>query len=109
MLQALERHFPAQAAWTRPVGGLFVWVTLPRDFDGRELLPAARRCGVHYSNGELFHSDGGGSQALRLTYASTTPSQIESGVETLGRLIRERWPSPTEAGERKPSETMPIF
>jgi DNA-binding transcriptional MocR family regulator len=109
MLHALARHLPADAAWTRPQGGLFVWVTLPRNFDGQDLLLAARRCGVHYSNGELFHSNTDGNHTLRLTFSTATPAQIESGVETLGALIRERWPSCPDSGERKPVETLPIF
>jgi 2-aminoadipate transaminase len=109
MLQALERHLPAGATWTRPSGGLFVWVTLPRNFDGQDLVVAARRRGVLYSNGELFHSNAESSHTLRLTYSTATPSQIESGVETLGKLIRERWPSRPDSGERKPVETMPIL
>jgi 2-aminoadipate transaminase len=108
MLRALERHFPDGASWTRPPGGLFLWVTLPRNFDGQDLLVAARRRGVLYSNGELFHSNSDASHTLRLTYSTATPSQIESGIATLGALIGERWPSRPDWGERKPVETMPI-
>jgi len=108
MLQSLQRHLPAEAVWTRPPGGLFVWVTLPRNFDGQDLLVAARRRGVHYSHGELFHSHADGGHTLRLTYSTATPSQIESGIEMLGALMRERWPSRPDSGERRPVETMPI-
>ena len=43
MVEALKRHFPEEARWERPTGGLFVWVTLPEDFDGPDLFVAARR------------------------------------------------------------------
>jgi GntR family transcriptional regulator/MocR family aminotransferase len=109
MLQALQRHFPAEAQWSRPVGGLFVWVTMPDGFDGEDLFGAAQQRGVLFSRGELFHSDGSGRNTFRLTYSTASPSQIESGVEVLGGLIRERWHGRDEAATRTASETMPIF
>jgi GntR family transcriptional regulator/MocR family aminotransferase len=109
MLQALQRHFPAEARWTRPVGGLFIWVTMPEGFDGEDLFAAAQQRGVLFSRGELFHSDGSGRNSFRLTYSTASPSQIESGVEILGGLIRERWHGPDETAKRTATETMPIF
>jgi DNA-binding transcriptional MocR family regulator len=109
MLRALEQHFPENARWTRPVGGLFVWVTLPECFDGDDLFVAASQNGVLYSRGELFHSDGSGRNELRLTYSAASTSEIESGVATLGALIRERWPDRSEPQPSRSVEAMPIF
>jgi 2-aminoadipate transaminase len=109
MLSALEAEFPGEVGWTRPSGGLFVWVTLPRGLDGRELFLTAQERGVRYSSGELFHSNPDRAHTLRLTYSTATPREIESGVATLGALIRERWPAGHASRERKPVETMPIL
>ena len=109
LLEALQEHMPPGSTWTRPEGGLFVWVTLPRGFDGQELLLAAQQRGVRYSHGDLFHSNADGNHTLRLTYSAATPSQIESGVATLGELVREHWPADQDARERKPVETLPIL
>ena len=109
MLRALERHLPPGAAWTRPAGGLFVWVTMPEGFDGDGLFVAAQRRGVLYSRGELFHSDGTGRNAFRLTYSTASPAEIEAGVEILGGLIRERWPAAEGRARQPAAETMPIF
>ena len=109
MLDALGRHFPADARWERPFGGLFVWVRLMEGFDGNELFVAARQHGVLYSRGDLFHSDGSGRNTLRLTYSATTDEQIDSGVATLGRLIGERRPADRLAAQPSATETMPIF
>jgi DNA-binding transcriptional MocR family regulator len=109
MLRALERHFPAKARWTRPQGGLFLWVTLPRNFDGPGLFLAAQQGGVRYSSGELFHCNADRSHSLRLSYSTATPPQIESGVAILGSLVRERWPDRAGASEPKPVETMPVL
>ena len=108
MLQALERSFPAEVQWTRPSGGLFLWVKLPRNIDGRELFLAAQEKGVRYSSGELFHSSTHGGHTLRLTYSTATPVEIETGIATLGALIRERWPDRLDAQAQRPVETMPI-
>jgi DNA-binding transcriptional MocR family regulator len=109
MVDALARHFPPQAEWTRPAGGLFVWITLPAGTDGNDLFVAARRRGVLYSRGELFHSEGSGRNQLRLTYSAASLPEIESGVATLGALIRERWPDRSEPERPGAAEAMPIF
>ncbi len=109
MIRALERSFPAEVKWTRAPGGLFLWVRLPREFDGRGLFLAAQQQGVRYSSGELFHNGTHGGHTLRLTYSTATPAEIETGIATLGELIRERWPGTSAASSRRPVETMPIL
>jgi len=109
MLQAMERYFPEEVARTRPEGGLFIWVTLPRNLDGEELFQAAQSRGVIYNKGELFHSNADGSHTLRMTYSTASPSQIETGVKILGDLIRDRWPGHSEPPPRKTAESMPIL
>jgi GntR family transcriptional regulator/MocR family aminotransferase len=108
MLRALGRHFPEEARWTTPLGGMFVWVNLPSSFDGQELFVAAQQKGVSYSRGELFHSDGSGRNCFRLTYSAASPEQIETGVAQLGSLIRELWPG-APAPTPRTVEAMPIF
>ena len=76
---------------------------------GEELFLAAQQAGVLFSRGELFHSDGSGRNTFRLTYSTASLEQIESGVEILGKLMRERWPGRLDPPERPAAETMPIF
>jgi 2-aminoadipate transaminase len=109
MIEALQRHFHRDARWDRPQGGMFVWVRLPVGFDGEDLYVTARQNGVLYSRGEWFHSDGSGANAMRLTYSAASEAQIASGVATLGRLLRERWPAPADQSRQSASETVPIF
>jgi DNA-binding transcriptional MocR family regulator len=109
MLGAMRRHFPDGVAWTRPEGGLFLWVTLPGGIDSADLFVAARERQVLISRGELFHSDGSGSDTLRLTYASVRPAQIESGIAALGELIRERLAGRTAGSARRVDEAVPIL
>jgi 2-aminoadipate transaminase len=109
MLGAMRRHFPDGVVWTRPEGGLFLWVTLPPGIDSTDLFVAARDRQVMISRGELFHSDGSGSDTLRLTYASVRPAQIETGVAVLGELVRERSAARAGAATRRVDEAVPIL
>src|SRR3954466_8379257 len=62
MLDALAEHFPAQAEWTRPAGGLFIWATLPDFIDTTDLLARALRDNVAFVPGAAAYPDGGGPQ-----------------------------------------------
>jgi 2-aminoadipate transaminase len=89
MLAALERHMPAQVQWTRPAGGLFLWVTLPFDVDSRGVLEVALRKGVAFVPGGAFHASGGGSYTMRLNFSYCTPERIDEGIERLAEAVRE--------------------
>src|SRR5262249_51807357 len=81
MLAALEKHFP-DATWSRPEGGLFVWLQLPGYPDGREVLKRAE--GVSAVDGPRF---GSVSSALRLSFGYASPDEIEAGVERLAAAL----------------------
>jgi DNA-binding transcriptional MocR family regulator len=109
MLAALDRHFPAEVQWSRPTGGLFIWVTLPEGLDSNELFLAARQLGVLFSRGELFHVSGSGRDTLRLAFGGVDPAQIQKGIEVLGGLMRDRLSAgPSEMADAR-AEVMPIF
>src|SRR5690606_5101262 len=54
MIDAMEQHFPATSSWTRPEGGMFIWVTLPDHIDAHELLSRAVKQNVAFVPGEPF-------------------------------------------------------
>jgi DNA-binding transcriptional MocR family regulator len=88
MLAALERHMPKGANWTRPDGGLFVWVQLPRGIDAAGLLDrAVKEAGVAFVPGGAFFHDGRGRNTLRLSYSLPNEPEIEDGIARLARLI----------------------
>ena len=109
MFAALERHMPQGTTWTRPAGGMFVWVTLPPHLDAQELFVAARQNGVTFSSGETFHIDSDSRPTLRLAYSAASPEQIESGVLKLGKLIGDRRPDSETTAPRRNGETVPIL
>lgn len=89
LLAALEKHMPAGVRWTRPEGGMFVWVDLPEGMDGAALLARSLETEkVAFVPGQAFHPDGSGANTLRLSFSCASPEMIEEGMARLGRLIR---------------------
>lgn len=87
MLEALERYFPAGVHWTRPQGGLFLWVILPEHVDAAEVLTAAIQEKVAFVPGAPFHPDGSGHNTMRLNFSYMGPEKIEEGIKRLGRVL----------------------
>ncbi|HSI79388.1 MAG TPA: PLP-dependent aminotransferase family protein [Solirubrobacterales bacterium] len=90
MLAALERHFPAQATWTRPAGGLFVWATLPDYLDTTDLLAKALRRDVAFVPGAAAYVDGRGGSSMRLNFSGSGVDEIREGIRRIGEVIAEQ-------------------
>jgi 2-aminoadipate transaminase len=90
MLLALEEHFPADAHFTRPAGGLFVWAELPHYIDTRELLLDAVKERVAFVPGQGFHSDHSGTNTMRLNFSNVPPEKLREGIRRLGKAIQRR-------------------
>ncbi|EDQ33727.2 Transcriptional regulator [Hoeflea phototrophica DFL-43] len=89
MLAALARHMPEGVTWTRPDGGMFVWVTLPEHFDGAALLAESIRIErVAFVPGKAFFADGSGANTIRLSFSCASEAMIEEGIMRLGRVVR---------------------
>lgn len=87
MLAAMEQHLPAGVTWTRPQGGLFLWVRLPENIDCEELLQEGIEQKVAFVPGTAFYTDGRGTDALRLTFATCPTDMIDEGIRRLGKAI----------------------
>jgi 2-aminoadipate transaminase len=90
MLDSLERHFPAEARWTRPEGGLFVWATLPEYIDTSDLLARALRENVAFVPGAAAFVDGRGHSSMRLNFSGSTEDEIREGIRRIGRVVSEQ-------------------
>lgn len=89
MLEALARYMPDGVSWTRPEGGMFVWVTLPKGMEAADLL--ARAIPEHdlaFVPGRAFHADGSGGNTLRLSFSCADAAMIDEGMKRLGQLVR---------------------
>jgi 2-aminoadipate transaminase len=87
MLDAMERYFPPEVRWTRPQGGLFLWVTLPDYLDATELLKAAIALNVAFVPGRAFSPGSGGHNNLRLNFSFCDRERIELGIRRLGEVF----------------------
>ncbi len=88
LLAALDTHLGDTATWTRPEGGLFVWVTLPEYVDTWEMFAEAVERKVAYIPGAAFAVDGDYGNTLRLNFSNVQPDAIWEGVARLARVIR---------------------
>ena len=89
MLEAMEEHFPAGVRWTKPEGGMFLWVTLPEGLDAQDLLMKAVERKVAYVPGQPFHPDGSGANTMRVNFSNASEEMIREGIARLGALFRE--------------------
>jgi 2-aminoadipate transaminase len=87
MLRALLEFFPDTVVWTRPEGGLFLWVRLPEHVDAAKLLPIAIEEKVAFVPGQPFHPDGSGKNTLRLNFSNATSENIHEGIKRLSRVF----------------------
>ena len=90
MLDALAEHFPPQAEWTRPGGGLFIWVTLPDFIDTTDLLARALRENVAFVPGEAAYLDGRGRSSMRLNFSGCADDELREGIRRIGEVITEQ-------------------
>ena len=87
MLDMLEKYLKGKAFWTRPDGGLFIWLALPEGMDSQELLKQAVEKKVAFIPGFPFYANGGGENTLRLNFSNATIENIETGIKRLAEII----------------------
>lgn len=89
LLAALGEHFSDVGHWTQPEGGLFVWLTLPKNLDTWQMLQQAIEQHVVYIPGAAFTMDNSKRNTMRLNFSSVTPEQIAEGVARLAGVVRQ--------------------
>jgi len=91
MVESLRRHFPPQATWTEPEGGLFIWATLPEYIDTGDLLAKALREDVAFVPGQAAYIDESrGRSSMRLNFSGVGEEEIREGVRRIGKAIAEQ-------------------
>jgi len=89
MLAALEKEMPRGVTWTRPEGGLFLWMKLPRRMNATALFSKAIERKVAYVIGSAFFCNGKGHHTMRLNFSYPSEEQIVEGIQRLAQVIRE--------------------
>ncbi len=89
MLNALAATMPITVRWTKPEGGMFLWITMPEWADGTAVLTKAIEQRIAFVPGAAFFANGGGANTMRLNFSHSTPAQISDGVGRLAHVIIE--------------------
>ena len=90
MLNALEKYMPKEEiSWSKPTGGMFLWITLPERIDTKEIFMVAIERNVAYVIGRPFHCDNSGGNTMRLNYSFPSIEQIEKGINQLAEAIKK--------------------
>lgn len=88
-IQTIERTFPQQVAFTRPQGGLFIWLTLPETVNARNVLQESLRQGVAFVPGGSSFPNGGNENTMRINFSNMQEERLVQGLEILGRLLHQ--------------------
>ncbi len=90
MQDALAEHFPREAYWTHPRGGLFIWATLPDYIDTTDLLARALSERVAFVPGRAAYMDGRGGSSMRLNFSGVDVDDIREGIRRIGEVVAEQ-------------------
>lgn len=89
MMDAMDKYFPATVKYTRPHGGMFLWVTLPEGVSAMSLFPKALEKKVAFVPGDPFYIDRQNANTMRLNYTNADCGTIDEGIRRLGELLKE--------------------
>ena len=89
MTEAMDRYFPETVRYTRPRGGMFLWVTLPEGVSALSLFPKALEKKVAFVPGDPFYINMTDTNTMRLNFTNADCSMIDEGIRRLGELLRE--------------------
>jgi 2-aminoadipate transaminase len=91
MVEMLESHMPKRwdLTWTKPEGGLFLWLSLPKYVDTDTMIAKAIEAKVAYVVGSAFYFDEPEHNSMRLNFSYSSKEQIEEGVKRLAKVVRE--------------------
>ncbi|MDP4269441.1 MAG: PLP-dependent aminotransferase family protein [Bacteroidota bacterium] len=89
MIAAIEQYFPPEVKYTRPEGGMFLWITLPRNINSMELFDRSIQENVAFVPGNPFYTDNENVNTCRLNFSCSNESEIFIGIQKLSQVIRE--------------------
>ncbi|MFO7658670.1 MAG: PLP-dependent aminotransferase family protein [Bacteroidales bacterium] len=87
LLETAKKYLPEGTTYTNPDGGMFVWATLPDDYDTMQLVDFAMREKVIFVPGKTFFVNGGGNSSMRLNFTNSSLQETEEGMKRLNRAL----------------------
>ncbi|WP_332645420.1 aminotransferase-like domain-containing protein [Lysinibacillus sp. 54212] len=91
MLDAIAKYFPSNIKYTKPEGGMFIWVTLPEGSSALQLFHKAMEEKVAFVPGDPFYTSKTNVNTFRLNYTNATPEVIEEGIKRLGKILHDEF------------------
>lgn len=88
MLAAIEKYFPENIYYSKPIGGMFIWIELPEHLNSRELLQKTLEKSVAFVPGESFYPNGGSYNALRMNFSNASLEDIDKGVAIIADALK---------------------
>ncbi|OCL26524.1 aspartate aminotransferase [Orenia metallireducens] len=88
MVNSIKEYFPPEISFTEPEGGMFLWITLPKELSSLELFDMAIKEKVAFVPGSPFYVNGQGKNTLRLNYSNVAEEKIEEGIKSLAKVIK---------------------
>ncbi|MGZ2368901.1 aminotransferase-like domain-containing protein [Ancylomarina sp. YFZ004] len=88
MLAEMEKHMPSCVKWTRPEGGMFLFITLPENMDALKLFHKAIEQKVAFVTGNVFYCDGSGTNTIRLNFSYVNNEKAITGVKRIADIIK---------------------
>ena len=91
-LQSMEKHFPSELGvkWTKPEGGLFLWVSLPKQIDTMKLFYEAIKYKVAFVPGEVFYGENPSKNHMRINFSFASKKQLAEAVKRLSECIKNQ-------------------
>ncbi|MCF7920430.1 MAG: PLP-dependent aminotransferase family protein [Candidatus Cloacimonetes bacterium] len=88
-LQTMEKYFPPElgVTWTKPEGGLFLWVTLPEEINTNELFYEAIKFKVAFVPGEVFYGENPATNSMRINFSFASKEQLTEAVKRLAKCV----------------------
>lgn len=91
IVKTMEEEFPKGVKFTRPHGGLFLWVELPREINARDVLQKCLEKNVAFVPGGSFFPNGGKENNFRINYSNMTEDRIVKGIKIIGEVLKEQF------------------
>ncbi|OQX71299.1 MAG: hypothetical protein B6D62_02210 [Candidatus Cloacimonas sp. 4484_275] len=91
-LKTMEEYFPPEMGvkWTKPEGGLFLWVTLPKHIDTHELFYDAIKYKVAFVPGDVFFAENPAKNHMRINFSFASKEQLAEAVKRLSKCVKDK-------------------
>ncbi len=89
MIEMIWEYFPKEVTYTKPEGGMFLWLTLPEEINAYTILEEAAKEKIVFVPGKTFYAGTGGENTIRLNFSNSNPLQLEEGIRKLGLILKK--------------------